>query len=122
MVAHLPFPCSHIGRMLSRRERPGGVVAQAELEQPVVRFDDFRQRHLCVVENPLGVFQMRRVGRVFGGVANPCFPGFYSAFNCRKGLVIRSWPMLDPAPWPQMKPTSSPSGRSFVLIELIRVA
>ena len=31
------------------------------------------------------------------------------------GLVIRSWPMLEPAPWPQMKPTSSPSGSSFVL-------
>src|SRR3954468_21260333 len=39
-----------------------------------------------------------------------------------KGLVIRSWPMLEPAPWPQMKPTSSPSGSSFSLIELISVA
>ena len=38
------------------------------------------------------------------------------------GLVIRSWPMLEPAPWPQMKPTSSPSGSSFVVIELISVA
>ncbi|MHC2277576.1 hypothetical protein ACVME8_004187 [Bradyrhizobium diazoefficiens] len=38
------------------------------------------------------------------------------------GLVIRSWPMLEPAPWPQMKPTSSPSGNSLVLIELISVA
>jgi len=27
----------------------------------------------------------------------------------RNGLVIRSWPMLEPGPWPQMKPTSSPS-------------
>ena len=38
------------------------------------------------------------------------------------GLVIRSWPMLEPAPWPQMKPTSSPSGSSLVRIELISVA
>ena len=29
--------------------------------------------------------------------------------------------MLEPAPWPQMKPTSSPSGSSFSLIELISV-
>jgi DNA-binding HxlR family transcriptional regulator len=40
----------------------------------------------------------------------------------RNGLVSRSWPMLEPAPWPQMKPTSSPSGSSFVVIELISVA
>jgi len=39
----------------------------------------------------------------------------------RNGLVIRSWPKLEPAPWPQMKPTSSPSGSSFCVIELIRV-
>lgn len=38
------------------------------------------------------------------------------------GFVIRSWPMLEPAPWPQMKPTSSPSGSSLVRIELISVA
>ena len=29
---------------------------------------------------------------------------------------------LEPAPWPQMKPTSSPSGSSFSVIELISVA
>jgi AcrR family transcriptional regulator len=40
----------------------------------------------------------------------------------RNGLVIRSWPMLEPGPWPQMKPTSSPSGSSFVVIDSISVA
>ncbi len=40
----------------------------------------------------------------------------------RNGLVSRSWPMLEPGPWPQMKPTSSPSGSSLSLIDLIRVA
>src|SRR3954451_2400398 len=39
-----------------------------------------------------------------------------------KGLVIRSWPMLEPAPWPQMKPTSSPSGSNFSVMDLISVA
>ena len=39
-----------------------------------------------------------------------------------KGLLRRSWPMVDPAPWPQMKPTSSPSGSSFSVIDLIRVS
>jgi len=37
----------------------------------------------------------------------------------RNGLVSRSWPMLEPAPWPQMKPTSSPSGSSLSVIDLI---
>jgi hypothetical protein len=40
----------------------------------------------------------------------------------RNGLVIRSWPMLEPGPWPQMKPTSSPSGSSLSVIDLISVA
>ena len=40
----------------------------------------------------------------------------------RNGLVMRSWPMLEPGPWPQMKPTSSPSGSSLSLIDLISVA
>ena len=40
----------------------------------------------------------------------------------RNGLVSRSWPMLDPGPWPQMKPTSSPSGSSLSTIDLISVA
>jgi len=40
----------------------------------------------------------------------------------RNGLVIRSWPMLEPGPWPQMKPTSSPSGTSLSVIDLISVA
>jgi len=40
----------------------------------------------------------------------------------RNGLVIRSWPMLEPGPWPQMKPTSSPSGSSLSVIDLINVA
>ena len=40
----------------------------------------------------------------------------------RNGLVIRSWPMLEPGPWPQMKPTSSPSGNSLSVIDLISVA
>src|ERR1700676_3470359 len=45
----------------------------------------------------------------------------YSA-PVRKGLVIRSWRMLEPGPWPQMKPTSSASGINFSLIDLIKVA
>src|ERR1700687_3696676 len=40
----------------------------------------------------------------------------------RNGLVNRSWPMLEPGPWPQMKPTSSPSGSSLSLIDFISVA
>src|SRR4051794_16354101 len=35
----------------------------------------------------------------------------------RNGLVRRSWPMLEPGPWPQMKLTSSPSGSSFSVID-----
>ena len=35
-------------------------------------------------------------------------------------MVIRSWPMLEPAPWPQMKPTSSPSGSHATLISSIK--
>jgi hypothetical protein len=56
------------------------------------------------------------------GSLGSVFPRFCSVFNYKKGLVIRSWPMLEPAPWPQTKPTSSPSGNSFCLIELISVA
>ena len=40
----------------------------------------------------------------------------------RNGLVIRSWPMVERAPWPQKNPTSSPSGNSFSVIDLISVA
>jgi DNA-binding HxlR family transcriptional regulator len=50
-----------------------------------------------------------------------------NSFTCyiapvRNGLVIRSWPMLEPGPWPQMKPISSPSGNSLSLIDWISVA
>src|SRR6266849_10750298 len=40
----------------------------------------------------------------------------------RNGLVIRSWPMLEPGPCPQMKPTSSPSGSNLSIIDLISVS
>ena len=38
------------------------------------------------------------------------------------GLPRRSSPKRPPGPWPQMKPTSSPSGSSFSLIERISAA
>jgi tRNA-binding protein len=37
--------------------------------------------------------------------------------SCRNGLLRRSSPMRLPGPWPQMKPTSSPSGRTLSRIE-----
>src|SRR5258708_5100666 len=40
----------------------------------------------------------------------------------RNGLVSRSWPNVEPAPWPQIKLMSSPSGISFSVIDLIRVS
>ena len=39
----------------------------------------------------------------------------------RNGLLTRSWPKVEPGPWPLMKPTSSPSGISLSVIELIKV-
>ena len=73
----------------------------------------------------------RARGETFGGrrrtVGPDVTPDLASGLSpyispVRNGLVRRSWPMLEPAPWPQMKPTSSPSGSSLSLIDLIRVA
>jgi protein phosphatase len=38
---------------------------------------------------------------------------------CRNGLLRRSAPKLEPMPWPQIKPKSSPRGRSFSVMDVI---
>ena len=86
--------------------------AQVEIEVTVVIHDRFA----CEV-SAIGVRALVR--DVTPDLASGLSP--YSS-PVRNGLVKRSWPMLEPAPWPQMKPTSSPSGSSLSLIDWIRVA